>query len=153
MGLAVYTYSPKEINLFIAGHKVQGWNSISISPSAPTFKVIKGIRGKNTRVRNKDSSCTIRISVDQTSFTNSVLDQIIYLDKTYGTGRLTVSLTNPLGHEVFFTDTAFIEGKANLDFSDVAGDREWTIHCLNSDYSSGSDGVSGMLGSILGGLF
>lgn len=149
----VFTYSPRDINLIISGHKVVGWNSIRVSLMSPSFRVIKGIRGKNTRVRDVDSSATVALSLDQTSVSNSLLEQIAFQDKQTGNGRLSVSLSNPHGSEMFFSDTAFIEGKSDIMFEGEITGREWVIHCLQSDQSSGSDKLGGMIGSILGGLF
>ena len=63
----VYTYSPSEVQLTFGGYTVTGWQSISITRSVDAFKPVRGIRGKHTRVRSIDTSCTITVTILQTS--------------------------------------------------------------------------------------
>lgn len=153
MSLEVFTYSPNDVNLLISGHKIIGWNKIVVEMLHPTFRIIKGIRGKNTRVRDRDSSARVVLSIDQTSVSNSILQQIAVQDKTTGNGRLSVALSNPYGSEVFYSDTGYLEDKADYNFEGEIGNREWTIMCLQSDYAGSSDQLGGLIGSILGGGF
>lgn len=149
----VQTYSPREIILSIAGHKIVGWNSIRIEKSSPTFIKVKGIRGVNTRVRDVDSSAKVVISLDQSSISNSILDQIAERDALLGTGRVSVSLSNILGGEVFFSDEAYLEGFAPMVYEGEGSDREWVIECLSSLGARNNGQLGGMVGSLLGGLF
>lgn len=153
MSLAVYTYSPSDVNIIISGHKVSGWNSVSVQHLAPTFKVIRGIRGKNTRVRNTDTSASVTIAIDQNSVSNSVLESVAMQDAATGNGRLSILISDPNGSGMFYSDTAFIEATPNYTLEGEANDRGWIFHCLSSQ--SGGDGgkLGGLVGSVLSAIF
>ena len=88
----VLTYRPGEVTLSICGYVVDGWTSIAIARNAPTFKQIRGIRGKNTRVMNADTSGTIRVNLTQTSVANDVFSELLAMDKRFATNRLEVTI-------------------------------------------------------------
>ena len=73
MSFEVYTYSPSEVILTISGYQITGFDKISVSRNSPAFSMVKGIRGQNTRVRNRDSSCTITVDLLQTAMANDCL--------------------------------------------------------------------------------
>ena len=91
--------------------------------------MIKGIRGKNTRVRNIDSSAIVSLEIDQNSISNSVLNQVVSKDRELGTGRLSISITDPYGAEKFYSDSAFLEGLPSYSLEAESGDRQWNVHC------------------------
>lgn len=148
-----YTYSPSSLNIIISGYRIVGWDSLSIKRHTPNFKLIKGIRGKNTRIRDKSTAVEITLSIDQTSPAQAVLMDIASQDLSYGTGMLSVSLKNPHGSEVFFSAKAFLEGHSTIDMGGDLSKRDWTILCLDSDNYIGTDPISGLIGSITGGIF
>lgn len=129
--MALFTYIPSKVVLDISGYKVQGHVSISLSLDNPQFKTIKGIRGRNTRVRDKNTSGVLKVELLQTSITNDLFSEIVQQDLIYGTGRLVISLKDDSGSSLFFCDNAYIEGFPELGFRDAAGTRTWTINCLS----------------------
>ena len=104
----VNTYSPKDVVLTVSGYQFTGWDSISITRSAKGFNTIRGIRGKNTRVRNTDTSATITISLLQSSQGNDVLSSIHEQDLAFGTGRIVLMLKDNSGRSVFASNEAFV---------------------------------------------
>ena len=99
----VQTYSPKDVILTIGGYQLTGWQSVNISRSVKGFNVIRGIRGKNTRVPNVDTSATITISLLQTAQGNEVLSRIHELDLDAGTARIALMLKDRSGRSVFLS--------------------------------------------------
>lgn len=125
----VQTYSPKDVILTIGGYQLTGWQSVIIGRSVKGFAVIRGIRGKNTRVPNVDTSATITISLLQTTQGNDVLSRIHELDLVEGTARIALMLKDRSGHSVFSSDEAFITGYPTATFSGQFEYRNWEIFC------------------------
>lgn len=129
----VFTYSPESVDLIISGYKVIGWNSISAQRNTKSFTPVSGIRGKNTRIFNKDTSATVSISVARTSPVSTVFSEVVRQDSLYGTGRLQVFIRDRLGVSLIESSEAYIEGYADDVFGAEINDRVWTIHCLSTD--------------------
>lgn len=165
--MGIYTYSPSEVDLIVAGYRVTGWNSIAVSRSATAFTLVRGIRGKNTRTRNRDSSAVIFIDVARTSPVNTVFSEIVRQDLVYGTGRLEILLKDKNGTSLYSSNEAFIDKHPDDAFTTELNNRRWTITCQSTlDWNVGGNetaqeslfssvtntnqgGLGGVLGSII----
>ena len=137
----VYTYSPSEVQLTFGGYTVTGWQSISITRSVDAFKPVRGIRGKHTRVRNADTSCTITIPLLQTSMSNDVFSRIHELDIQKATGRIELTLSDLKGTSVFSSREAYILGYPEVVYSGEFEYRQWRLFCQNTgNYTIGGNG-------------
>lgn len=146
---SVLTYSPKKVIFVIGGYQVTGWESITIGRSTNAFIPIRGIRGKNTRVRNTDSSATITIPLLQTSLSNDVLSDIHTQDIALGTGRIELTLKDTGGNSIFSSNEAYILGFPAISYSGGIEYREWKIYCQStSNYEIGGNPESNV-GDIL----
>lgn len=125
----VQTYSPKDVILTVGGYQLVGWQSINISRSVKGFTVIRGIRSKNTRVPNVDTSATINISLLQTAQGNDVLSYIHELDLDEGTARIALMLKDRSGRSVFSSNEAYITSYPTAMFSGQFEYRNWEIFC------------------------
>jgi hypothetical protein len=135
----IYSYSPTDVLFTVGGYIVTGWDSISIARGTDGFQTIKGIRGKNTRVRNLDTSANITIRIIQTSPSNDVFSTIHDQDLSRGTGRLSLTLKDTTGQSVFDSAEAWIVSYPAVVFSGDFEYREWRIFCQ----STGNYSVSG----------
>ena len=136
----INTYSPKDVILSIGGYQLTGWQSINITRSAKSFQVIKGIRGKNTRVPNKDTSATITISLLQSSASNEVMSWILDSDVSEGTGRIALTLKDKSGSSVFSSVEAYITGYPTASFTGQFEYRQWELFCqTTSTYTIGGN--------------
>lgn len=133
MAFEIETYSPSEIILQISEYQIAGFDKISVSRNSPEFKIMKGIRGINSRKRNRDSSCTITIDIIQTSIANDVLSEILNRDLQTNSARLTLSLTDGLGSSKIVSNDCFIEGYPEVVYSDDIQFRRWRLICLSTD--------------------
>lgn len=148
----VNTYSPKDVILTIGGYQLTGWQNITVSRSAKSFTVIRGIRGKNTRVSNKDTSATITFSLIQSSQGNDVLSTILTADEENGTARLAITLKDRSGGSIFSSNEAFITGFPVSTFSGQFEYRSWEIFAQStSTYNVGgnAEGSTGLVDNIL----
>jgi len=128
METTINTYSPTDVYLNIGRFTCQSWKSIEIERTVG-FRTIRGIRGKNTRVANPDTSATIRVQVLQTSHTNDVLSAIHDQDLDEKTGRLEVLLTDKSGSSVFKSSEAYLMKFPRAVYSGELVYHEWEIFC------------------------
>ena len=136
----IFTYSPREVLIDIGGYIITGWDNISIERSAESFVVVRGIRGKHTRVKNPDTSCTITIPLLQTSMTNDVLSKILQLDEQYGSSRIDITLKDKSGTSVFSSSEAYIMGYPAISYTGDFTYRTWKIFCqTTSSYTVGGN--------------
>lgn len=137
----VRTYSASQVVMSFGGAIVEGWETISTSRDLPDFKTVNGIRGKNTRVRNRNTAASVEITLLETSPTNQIFNDIVALDKEIGGARLSFILKDTLGTEVFYSDEAYIEGIANREYAAELGERVWIVRCLSSKNSDKGQGL------------
>lgn len=131
----VRTYSADEVYLTLAGYLVRGWDIIKVVKSEKTFSVVKGIRGKNTRVMNPNTHCIIQVVCPQTSITNRVFEQIVNADKYAGGGVNSLMLSDTSGFEIMSSTEAYVVNSADRTYGLSEGDRVWEIECLSSSFN------------------
>lgn len=162
--MSLNTYSPSEVTLAFGGYILAGWNTISIKRNTPGYTPVRGIRGKNTRVRNTDSSATITFSCLQTEEANDILSQVHSLDLQFGTARLSITLKDNFGSSLFHSNEAYITSYPETVFSDSFEYRVWEIFCstTEADWTVGGnlkpdtklyDSVVNFVGDNLSGIF
>jgi len=133
MAFEVNTYSPSEVTLIVSGYQITGFQQIGVSRSGQAFTMVRGIRGKNSRQRNRDTSCTVTVDVIQTSIVNDVLTQIVEQDLRTNSARLTLDLTDGLGSSKIVSREAFLTGYPEIIYSGDIVYRRWTLVCLSTD--------------------
>lgn len=141
----VREYSPSEVVMTFGGYRVEGWERISIRRLQPSFRLVEGIRGKNTRVRINNTAAEIEIALTQTSPTNNIFSQIVEVDEQYGTGRIELTIKDVLTGESFQSTEAYLERPADKTFDADVTERVWKIVCLSSKSSMGTGGALGSL--------
>jgi hypothetical protein len=129
----VATYSPSDVQLIISGYEVRGWESITIERLQPGFTPFEGIRGKDSRTRNKKSSARIDLAVMQTHPLNNIFSQVHALDLEYGTGRLEITLKDNAGTSLFSSIEAYIVSYPTSTFGAEIAFPVWSIYCQNTE--------------------
>lgn len=136
MPASVKTYVPKDIQVTLAGNFIVG-GIVSIAVSFPQqrFKMVKGILGRNVRVRIPDTSCTVTLELLQTATANDLLSSILDQDTVTGLGRLSLDLSDLSGSTRIGSSNGYVVGFPETTFSGELSTRTWTIQLLNTDYS------------------
>lgn len=129
----ISTYSPDSVILTIGGAYLVGWNSIAISRDSGQFNVIKGIRGKHTRVRSYDTAASIVIELPFSSEWNDIFSEIVTQDLQSATGRIEILLKDNSGRSLFKSSQAFVTRYADVTFDSTISSRVWNIQCLSTD--------------------
>lgn len=146
----IFTYSPKEISIVIGGYTISGWSSVTITPGSPKFTIVKGIRGKNTRLFNPDQSAEVSISVPLTNDLNMAFNMISKFDIANKNGRLNILIKDHINGEVFQSNDAFLTGESSRNYSESVSDRVWSIQCMTAiwDHNGANWGISSWFNSL-----
>ena len=133
MAFNVNTYDPSSVILAFGGYPLTGWNTISIRKNVQGYTFVRGIRAKDTRYRNTDTSATITFSCLQTGEANDILSEIHRVDLQTGLGRIALTLKDNSGSSLIHSNEAFITDFPEVTFSDGFEYRVWTIACLTTE--------------------
>lgn len=128
----VFTYSPEDVKLTICGYVMTGIVSVTVEWNSDRFKIIQGIRGKNSRVQSLDTSATMTVEFLQTSISNDVLTDLLNADIVNQSARLNVTLTDNSGMTKVSSTEGYVSKLPTLTFSNEFNGRQWTIHMLET---------------------
>lgn len=149
---SVVTCSASDVILTLGGYTITGWDVFSLQRRVKGFTPVYGIRGKNTRVQNVDTSATLTITLIETSPSNDVLSAIHELDLENGTARIALMLKDNSGNSVFNSAEAYITGYPTVSYSGEFTYRTWEIFMQSSaTYIVGGNarGSTNLLDSLL----
>lgn len=129
----IYTYQPDQILVLVGQYVVSSLVSINISKDKPSFKTIKGIRGKNTRVLDTDGSYSVKLELLQADPVNDFLSTVHKLDTNEQNATyFAINISDKAGTTSFKSETAYIESVPDITFSDNFDNREWVIKTLDT---------------------
>lgn len=132
----VNTYSASDVILSFGGYSVVGWDEISVRRDSAQSNFIRGIRGKNTRIINPNTSSVISVACPQTSEAHAVFSQIVDGDLlTGGNARLQVILKDLNGGLVLSSNEAYVTGYPDVSYKNSIENYTWLIQCYSTQYS------------------
>lgn len=127
----VHTYNSKEVKIALGSHIVTGLaedSFVTIDPNGGGITKKVGCDGEIVRSIDPDDTWIVKISVQQTSETNSFLQQKQRQDQTGGNGTFPILVKDLKGGLVFSADTAWAAKPASRGYGKEAGNREWELH-------------------------
>ena len=127
----IKTYNPKEVTMALGTHIVAGYaddSFISIESAGDGVTKKVGCDGEVVRSISPDDTCVVKITVLQTSDTNSFLQKMHKLDRKTGDGMFPVLIKDLKGGMVFSTDAAWAIKPAARTFGKESNNREWELH-------------------------
>lgn len=127
----IKTYNPKEVTMTLGSHIVSGYaddSFLTIDPSGDGITKKVGCDGEIVRSVSPDDTFVVKITVLQTSDTNSFLEQRAALDRKTGDGMFPVLIKDLKGGMVFSSDAAWPIRSASRQFGRESNNREWEIH-------------------------
>lgn len=131
---SVLTYSPKDVKLQIEAYTVPGIVSLTLEWRTAPFKVVDGIRGKTSRVRNTNSSAILTVEVLQSSVANDLMSQLVTEDLKSGQAKISVTLVDLSGGLSLTSGQGFVMGFADVTLSNGPDNRSWQIALLETDH-------------------
>lgn len=131
MASDILTYSPSNVKLILCGYILTGVVSVNVAwKGAKPFTVIRGIRGKHTRVYNPDMYATITVETLQTSITNDILTSIVTQDRKTGSARLEFSIVDTSGSTKFQSTNCFVSSYPDTTLTNDISTYKWSFECL-----------------------
>lgn len=126
----VSTYSASDVVLSFGGYSLIGWDEINVRRDTAQSNFIRGIRGKNTRIINYNSSAIISVACPQTSEAHAIFSQIVEGDKaTGGSARLELNLKDINGGLVLLSSQAYVTGYPDVSYKNSIENYTWLIQC------------------------
>jgi len=127
----IKTYNPKEVTMALGNHIVSGYaddSFITIDPNGDGVTKKVGCDGEIVRSISPDDTYIIKLSVLQTSETNSFLQERFAQDVKTREGMFPVLIKDLKGGMVFSADAAWSIKPASRAFGKESNNREWEIH-------------------------
>jgi len=127
----IKTYNPKEITMAFGNHIVTGYaddSFVSIDPNGDGITKKVGCDGEIVRSINPDDTYIVKLTVLQTSDTNSFLQQKLAQDRKTGDGMFPILIKDLKGGMVFSTEAGWVIRDASRGYGKESGNREWEIH-------------------------
>lgn len=127
----IKTYNPKEVTCAFGNHIVTGYvedSFITIDPNGDGVTKKVGCDGEIVRSISPDDTYIIKLSLLQTSETNSFLQQKLAQDRKNGDGMFPILIKDLKGGLVFSSDAAWPTKPASRGFGKEANNREWELH-------------------------
>ena len=124
----IKTYNPKEVTMAFGSHIVSGYaddSFITIDPAGDGVTKKVGCDGEIVRSISPDDTFIIKVSVLQTSDTNSFLQQRFAQDIKTGEAMFPVLIKDLKGGMVFSADAAWPIKPAS---GKESNNREWELH-------------------------
>lgn len=132
MASDILTYSPADVTLILCGYILTGICSVTLQwKGAKPFKVVRGIRGKHTRVFNPDLYATVVVETLQTSITNDIFTSILAQDRRNQSARLEFSVNDKSGTTFYQSTECFIGAYPDIGLDGDLKTYKWEIECLD----------------------
>lgn len=127
-------YDPGKVVVTFNGHLLVGFNDgtfVSAERAENAFSMAVGATGDVTRVRNRNRSGSVSVTLQAASPSNDVLTTMALLDEEFGTGAGVLSVKDLNGTTLLFAESAWIRKIPNVDFAADASAREWAFDCAD----------------------
>ena len=127
----IKTYNPKQVTVSLGSHLVTGYaddSFITIDSNGDGVTKKVGCDGEIVRSISPDDTYVIKLSVLQTSSTNSWLQKKYAADVKNASGMFSVLIKDLKGGLVFKSSYAWVVKPASRGFGKESANREWEIH-------------------------
>lgn len=124
-------YDPSEIVANYGGAPINGFATgtfISVAKNVDTWSTQSGIGGEGIFIKNNDNFWTITFTLMANSASNDYLSGMADSDiHLAGYGFLPIYIKNNLGRELFTSPSVKIAKMTDLNYSDAAESKVWTL--------------------------
>ena len=130
MSSKIKTYNPKEVTIALGNHIVAGYaddSFITIDPNGDGVTKKVGCDGEIVRSISPDDTYIVKLTVLQTSETNSFLQNRFKQDRQTGDGMFPILIKDLKGGLVFSTEAAWCVKKAPVTRGKETNNREWEL--------------------------
>ena len=130
MSSKIKTYNPKEVVVSAGPHIVTGYaddSFITIEPNGDGITKKVGCDGEIARAVSPDGTYKVKMSLLQTSDSNSFFSQKVDQDRETGDGMFPLLIKDLKGGLLFSTEAAWCTKKAPVTRGKETNNREWEI--------------------------
>lgn len=127
----IKTYNCKEVTIALGSHLVTGYaddSFITIDPNGDGVTKKVGCDGEIVRSISLDDTYIVKLSVLQTSATNSFLQERYAQDRQTGEGMFPILIKDLKGGMLFSSDAAWPAKPASRGYGKESNNREWELH-------------------------
>jgi len=133
----VATYNPKQVTCAAGSHIVTGFaddSMISIEPGGDGTSYVIGADGETVRSIDPNAVYTIKISLLQTSASNTRFKDLVAADRANGSGIFPLTIKDILGGDVFTASNAWVSKEATWGRGKQQTNREWEIVAIDGQF-------------------
>jgi hypothetical protein len=127
----IATYNPKKVTVSLGNHIANGFaddSFITIDPNGDGVTKKVGCDGEIIRSVSPDDTYVIKLTLLQSSETNSWLQNRYDADVSNGSGMFSILIKDLSGSTVFSASQAWPAKPASRQFGKESNNREWEIH-------------------------
>jgi len=98
----LYTFNPKKVTVNVAFRDIEGFvdgTFVSMKLRQPSWRLVTGVNGESVRVRNKDTSGVITLTLAQSSPSNAFLSILATIDNYLSIGLFPVLISDTNGSD------------------------------------------------------
>jgi hypothetical protein len=139
---APYTYDPSQVAVIVAGVPMGGFadgSFVTVERSNDTFTKVSGADGVVSRAKSNDKSGTIKITLQQTSPSNDVLQGIALLDEISNQGVVPILIQDFSGRSTYISAFGWVKKPPSSEFAKEVSNREWELDCADLDIKVGGN--------------
>ena len=133
----VTTYNPKKVTLALGTHIASGFaddSFITVEPAGDGTSYVTGCDGEVARSIDPSNAYTLKVSLLQSSKTNSYLQKMYDKDHSDGTGNFSVNVNDIVGNEKFSGGVAWVTKPASWGRGKSQSNREWEIVVADGEF-------------------
>ena len=152
----LYTFNPKKVTVNVAFRDIEGFADgtfVTMKLRQPSWRLVTGVNGESVRVRNKDTSGIITLTLAQSSPLNAYLSILATIDNYLSVGLFPVLISDTNGSEgkglinwdknpmdantKAFSPKCYIRSLPQVSFSNKTEVVKWEIVCSSLFYFVG----------------
>lgn len=129
MGL-LKTYDPGQLGIIVGGKIISGFadgSMVKISRNEQAYMLKVGADGEGTRVRSRNKSGKIEITLMQSSDANDIFSAYAISDEATNSGAVPVLIRDGSGRTLVDAATAWVQKLPDSEFAKDAKERVWIL--------------------------
>ncbi len=140
--MATKTYDPGKIVVSLAGNLLSGFadgSFVAAERRENAFNLVVGAGGEACRVRSRNKSGTVTLTLMGSAISNAILSALAAADELAGTGIGPLFIKDLGGTTILSAGNAWIEKIPNVEFGKELANREWVLACEALDMNIGGN--------------
>ena len=126
----VHTYNPKKVSCAMGPHIASGFaddSMISVEYNGEGTTHVQGADGEIVRSIDPSTVYSVKLTLQQTSATNTFLQQRYERDKVRGDGTFNIIIKDNWGGDLFISPTAWVVKPASFVRGKTQQNKEWEL--------------------------